>query len=142
MALDTSFLASRVARRIFALFIVCALVPITALAVISFGQVSAQLYEHGKLLLESGVRNLGQGVVERLLLLEAELQFADRRYAEDVTVNTLPGRQNPLASRRFLGLARLTDGGQEVLYGEPFEAPPIGAEQSAHLDVGGTLLLT
>ncbi|MCH7825160.1 MAG: HD domain-containing protein [Acidobacteria bacterium] len=142
MALDTSFLSSRVARRIFVLFIVCALVPITALAVISFGQVSAQLYEHGELLLESGVRSVGQGIVERLLLLEAELQFADRRYAEDVAVVALPDRQNPFASRRFLGLARLTDDGQEVLYGEPFEAPPIGAEESVHLDVGGTLLLT
>ena len=80
MALDTSFLASRVARRIFALFIVCALVPIIALAVISFGQVSAQLKEHGKQGLESGVRSVGQGIVERLLLLEAELRFSDRRY--------------------------------------------------------------
>ena len=141
MAFATSFLSSRVARRIFVMFIVCALVPITALSVISFGQVSAQLKEHGEQRLESSVRGVGQGIVERLLLLEAALRFADRRYAEDAAAD-LPNRQNPLESRRFLSLARLTDGGQELVYGEPFEIPSIGAEQRVHLDAGGTLLFS
>jgi len=141
MTLDTSFLSSRVARRIFVMFIVCALVPITALAVISFGQVSAQLKEHGEQRLESGVRSVGQGMIERLLQLEAALKFSDLTYPEDAAA-ALPRRQNPLASHRFLSLARFNNGGQEVLYGEPFAAPPIGAEHDVHLAAGGTLLLT
>ena len=141
MTLATSFLSSRVARRIFVLFIVCALVPITALSVISFGQVSAQLKEHGEQRLESSVRGVGQGIVERFLLLEAALWFSDQGYAEDATA-ALPIQQNPLESRRFLSLARLTDGGQEVVYGEPVEIPLIGAEQRVHLDAGRTLLLS
>jgi len=37
MKLEWAFLRSKVARRIFTLFVVCALLPIAALAIISFG---------------------------------------------------------------------------------------------------------
>lgn len=43
MRIDTTFLRSKVARRIFALFVLCALLPIAVLAVLSFRQVSNQL---------------------------------------------------------------------------------------------------
>ena len=70
-----NLLTSKVARRIFLLFIVCALVPIAVLAVYSFGRVSDQLYEHGEERLDAAVRAIGQGIAERLLLLEADLRL-------------------------------------------------------------------
>jgi hypothetical protein len=43
-----TFLRSKVARRIFALFILCALLPIGALAVLSFREVTKQLDEQSR----------------------------------------------------------------------------------------------
>ncbi|MFH1674979.1 MAG: hypothetical protein ABIF87_16365 [Pseudomonadota bacterium] len=45
MKLDTTFLRSKVSRRIFGLFVCCALLPIVILAVVSFGHVAKQLNE-------------------------------------------------------------------------------------------------
>ena len=45
MKIDTTFLRSKVARRIFILFVFCALLPIAALAIISFSYVTNQLKE-------------------------------------------------------------------------------------------------
>jgi hypothetical protein len=38
MKLDTAFLRSKVGRRIFVLFVLCALLPIAALAIISWSR--------------------------------------------------------------------------------------------------------
>jgi len=43
ISFEKGFLRSRVARRIFALFVLCALVPLAALAWFSFSQVSTEL---------------------------------------------------------------------------------------------------
>jgi hypothetical protein len=45
MKLETTLLHSKLARRILWLFVLCALVPITVLAVVSLRKVSAQLRE-------------------------------------------------------------------------------------------------
>ena len=48
MKLDMTFLRSKVARRVFLLFVVCAMLPIFVLALISFRQVTEQLREQSR----------------------------------------------------------------------------------------------
>jgi len=71
--LDGTFLRSKVARRVFFMFVVCALVPITGLAWVSFRSVSRQLDEQTRARLHDENRAIANGVFERLELLEAQL---------------------------------------------------------------------
>jgi len=53
------------------LFVFCALLPITALAIISFSHVSKQLNEQGEKRLHQASKIVGMDIYERLLFLEA-----------------------------------------------------------------------
>jgi len=70
MKLDSTFLRSKVGRRIFVLFVVCALLPIAALAIISFSQVTKQLQQQSLTRLQQASEALGMSTIERLTLLE------------------------------------------------------------------------
>jgi len=138
--LSLRFLSSKVARRIFLLFVICALVPLTALALVSFVQVSNQLYDHAEGRLDVGARSVGQGIFQRLRLAETELRFPEATAPDAASLDANTGVQDPLGAQRFLGVARLTDAQREDVYGVLEGIPDIDAEGRRHLDQGGTLL--
>jgi putative nucleotidyltransferase with HDIG domain len=72
---EATFLHSRVARRIFALFVVCALVPTLVLTLMSFYQVSDQLRQSSRRQLMQASKARGMALVERLQMLDAESQL-------------------------------------------------------------------
>ena len=61
MRVDFTFLRSKVARRIFVLFVCCALLPILALAFISFESVSRQLADQSRRQLQRASKAEGMG---------------------------------------------------------------------------------
>jgi diguanylate cyclase (GGDEF)-like protein len=67
-------LRSKFGRRLLALFVGCALVPMAVLAVLSYRHVKQQLYRQSEARLNQANRALGQAVFERLLLLDATLK--------------------------------------------------------------------
>jgi len=75
MKWSTTFLRSKVARRVFLLFVSCALLPITILAAMSFYQVSTQLHEQSRHQLMSMSESQGMLVDERLQSIETDLQL-------------------------------------------------------------------
>ena len=75
MKLDTSFLRSTVARRIFALFILCALLPIVALALISFSHVTTQLTDQSLERLRQASKAQGLSIYERLRFVSARMRM-------------------------------------------------------------------
>ena len=75
MPLDRTFFRSKVARRIFILFICCAILPILALAALSLATVSEQLNEQSQKRLHQAAKGVGQSIIERLIFLEAELRL-------------------------------------------------------------------
>jgi putative nucleotidyltransferase with HDIG domain len=79
MAMQMTFLRSKVARRIFVLFVGCALLPIVALTVLSFYEVSNQLKNESQKQLQQSTRAEGFAVYERLSFLDNELQAASLR---------------------------------------------------------------
>jgi len=144
MKIELTFLKSRVARRIFTLFIFCALVPILALAIISFIQVREQLHGQSQSRLYQYSKALSMSIFERLLFLESELK---------VFSSSLTTRPGPLTHRpaeeysetlkeHFKGLAQITDSGKCMPFFGHVENP---AEQSdkgkQHLRSGEPLLL-
>ena len=77
--LKTTFLRSRVARRIFALFVACALVPMAVFTTLSFVEVSHQLRSQNQRQLQQAAKSLGLAIYERLTILDADLQVASLR---------------------------------------------------------------
>jgi HD-GYP domain-containing protein (c-di-GMP phosphodiesterase class II)/HAMP domain-containing protein len=113
------FLSSRVARRIFFLMLVSALVPILSFAVLAFRQVTMQLESDATARLEQEAKQLGMSVLERLLLLEAT--FAVHEPA--LGAGELPA----FFRERF----------RAIELGEP---GGLGAADRAHVAAGGSLL--
>ena len=77
----TNLLQTRVARRIFLLFFLCALMPIGALATLSYYHVARQLRDQGQQRLQQATKSVGMGMVERLSLVEAELKVLGATFA-------------------------------------------------------------
>ena len=89
MKLERAFLRSRVVRRIVALFVACTLVPIVAMAILSYGHVRKllldQSHEHLAQLAREEVRDLGR------LLDEIEMASPFRRQgSQQLLVEVVP----------------------------------------------------
>jgi HD-GYP domain-containing protein (c-di-GMP phosphodiesterase class II) len=117
--IDGSFLTSRVARRIFFVVLASALVPILSFALLSYSQVTRQLERDANARLHQNAKQLGMGVLERLLLLDAAL--ASHLEASDAP---LP---DALARGRF----------RDVVLRAP---EPLDPADAKHLAAGGALL--
>ncbi|MGH7260379.1 MAG: ATP-binding protein [Nitrospiraceae bacterium] len=144
MKLDTSILRSRVALRIFVLFGICALLPITAQAIISFKEVTAHLRDQTQMRLQQSVKSLGMAVFERLLLYDAMLNgiATDLRTGPFVpSKNLVHELGDPLPQQRFLSLALFAEGGQATaLHGQLSQLPTFTPEERQHLASGKALL--
>jgi len=141
MKIDKTFLRSKVARRIFLLFISCALLPITVLAVLSFRHVTKQLNKQSQERLEQAAKAMSMHLFERLLFLEAGMEMVASN------LGNAPGFQTPTLEisdrlkERFEGLALVMDSGKGVpLIGFVPQPPPVTKEEAEHLQVGRTLI--
>lgn len=145
MKLDTSILRSRVALRIFALFGICALLPITAQAILSFNQVTSHLRDQTQIRLQQSVKSIGMAVFERLLLYDAVLEgiAMDLRTGPFVPAkNLVQELGDPLPQRRFLSLALFVGDETTALHGRPSLLPTLTTEEQKHLASGKALLKT
>ena len=75
MRVHSTFLRSKVARRIFVLFVASALIPVGMLALLSFNQVTNQLVEHSYQQLHRDSKAIAMSVFERLSIAESELKL-------------------------------------------------------------------
>ena len=111
MKFDTKIFSSKIARRIFVLFVSCALIPILCLSIISYGHVTKQLNKQSYKRLQQSLKGHTLTIYERLIFLETELQFIDPFIKK--TLNS-PG-QTPLAdynerlTSRFKAVALFND---------------------------------
>jgi putative nucleotidyltransferase with HDIG domain len=145
MRIDTTFLRSKVARRIFLLFVLCALLPIGALAILSFSQVTKQLDQDSRVRLRQATKATGMAIFERLLLLEGQMKLVrpSAVAGSGATVQNLSKGFPEDLGRRFKGLAILADAGRQIsLYGQIQNLPELTASQKDHLRSGKTLLST
>jgi signal transduction histidine kinase len=142
---DAIFLRSRVARRVFLLFIICALLPSGTLAVISFGHVTHQLYEQSQKRVRQASKAIGMAIYERLLLLEAEMGVIASTFKTDTAGPARMSVQNSGSDleRRFTSLAVIADKASPVrLLGDLEGAPKLSADQMQHIRSGKTLVVT
>ncbi len=123
MKIDSTFLRSKVARRLFVLFVASALLPIGTLALLSFDQVTDQLIEHGYRELHRDNKAVAMTVFERLSIARSELELVSRE--ESVTresILMLPDHMVRRLRERFVALRIATeDGGHRTLLGETID---------------------
>jgi putative nucleotidyltransferase with HDIG domain len=75
MKFHTKIFRSKIAHRIFFLFVSCALFPILCISIISFIRVTKQLNDQSYGLLKQSVTGYAYSVYERLIFLDTELQL-------------------------------------------------------------------
>jgi putative nucleotidyltransferase with HDIG domain len=137
---SAAYLRTRVARRVVLLFLVCALLPVTALAVFSYVRVSRQLHEQARERVVQAARNSAQALIERLGFIDRDLA-AFVRGRDPYGEVSAAGRAVRL-TRPARGVIRQTTGRSEVLFGAPFEPPSIEPTQWEHLQRGNPLVVT
>ncbi|MBP7146214.1 MAG: HD domain-containing protein [Acidobacteria bacterium] len=121
--IDGAFLRSRIARRVFTLFVACALVPIVALSVLCFFSVSRQLRQNSQARLYHSTKQIGMGLIEQFML--AEEQIATWAAAPDA----FRGFPQDAESRRLASLSLAPPlGPAQVVTGDPL--PPAILERA------------
>jgi putative nucleotidyltransferase with HDIG domain len=145
MKIDTTFLRSKVARRIFILFISCALMPIIALVLLYYGHFTKQLDVRSRRQLHQTSKDIGMFISERLMFLDAEMKMIASRISS--TRHGIPQALfkglNTDLEPRFKSLLYITDTGTSLpLLGSIQKKPKINPQEIHHILSGNTLLTT
>ncbi len=143
MKMEISFLRSVVARRIFFLFIACALVPIAIMAVLAFTQVEDQLEQQCLDRLYQTSKTTGMAIYERMFLLEDELlMFRPHvRLSDNSSFDDLYFPYGQRLTQRFSALYLASPaGGVTSFFGEPASPLPLAEEQRRFLTEDKTVV--
>ncbi|HEY3381967.1 MAG TPA: HD domain-containing phosphohydrolase [Vicinamibacterales bacterium] len=139
-------LRSRVARRMFLLFVGCALLPVGVLALFSFLDVRSHLTNLSEGRLHQASKSAGMTIVERISSLEPDLDLISVNLLStgigslDKSTRTLGDR----LARRFRNLAVVAGDNRVVssLSGGDTVSPRLANDQRSHVRSGGTLVTT
>ncbi|MCD4687963.1 MAG: PAS domain S-box protein [Desulfuromonadaceae bacterium] len=136
------------ARRLFILFICCAMLPIVVLSLVSLGRVSLQLKEQSGRQLRRAVKTHAIAIYDRLNLLEAQIDliclhlegkdssqsFGDPDLNEDFRSSL---------KDRFIAISRTAEGRVYPLYGDPIvDKPNISPLAENQFKLGKSIILT
>jgi len=139
MTFSLKFLQSKVARRIFLLFILCALLPILTLALVSYGLVVKQLGTQTQEQLHQASKETALSIFERLLFLESQMK--DAAYKVNTEGIPSPDELAPTFGNYFRTMFIITDNGKPVtLFGSTRIPPQLNMEEMNHLKLGNTLI--
>jgi putative nucleotidyltransferase with HDIG domain len=138
--IDRAVLRTRVGRRIFGLFVICAIVPIAALAGLSFGLVSAQLEEQSQRRLHHAARIIGLAIYERLVFLDAEAERFLLRWKADPAAAAVASHEE--LTRRFIGLELVGRAGRRAVFGIPSGVTELTAAERDGVESGRAVVVT
>ena len=144
MQIDRAFLTSKVARRIFLLFLLCALIPLVILAVLTSNAVDAQLSEQAIKRLNQNCKVKGLEIYNNLRALEAELETFRSSLSGETGLKYRRdhGFPSPSKSGGFKNLALLSQEQKDVYLREGFpDGFKIAPDELDHMRTGRSLLL-
>ena len=140
-----AFFRSKVARRIFSLFILCALVPLGVLAYYSYNQVTGSLYAQATAGLRRASKISGMIAYERLQFLETDLETLASLpawSADGPAVGLHSGLEERL-SARFKGLVLRTGSGMTTsIVGRMRPIPQLTEEEEDQIRTGKTIVFS
>ena len=130
MKLDQGFLRSKVARRVFTLFLVAAIVPTLTLGFFAFREVNTQLNQQIAQQLHGESKMLGMAVLQRLQAVESEMRSVGNRLLQ---------AHRPL--RESVRLESFSEIIKSLTVADlAAESPPLKEEERSHLGQGKGLL--
>jgi signal transduction histidine kinase/HAMP domain-containing protein/ActR/RegA family two-component response regulator len=139
------FLHGKVAKRVFFLFVLCALIPLSALAYLSVSQVTKQLYSQAYKRLQETSKASGMLIFEHLSYLEADLEMigSDIHKGKSDLLRSGNRKFRDSLKGRFKSLALMGRRGQfKLLFGRMRSVPSFRKDEIAHIHSGKALLLT
>ena len=142
MKLEIKSFRTKVARRIFTLFMICAILPISALAWISFSHVKKQLYGQSQERLHQESKSIIVSIYERLCFLRSDMKMMASNF-ESYFKNPGPALSQAPGEKllqRFSGFALLTDKGYTSLFGDIENPLELTLVEKQHLNSGKALL--
>jgi len=83
MRIDRRLFRSKLAHRVFLAFVLCAVIPISVVAVVSYQSVTGQLINQSSFRLRQASKSLGLSLFERLLFAETELLAISNAIQQD-----------------------------------------------------------
>ncbi|OGW52693.1 MAG: hypothetical protein A2Y81_09685 [Nitrospirae bacterium RBG_13_43_8] len=137
------FLQNKVARRIFFLFILCALIPLSSLAYLSFRQVTKELYSQADRRLHQASKAYGMSILERLYSLESDLDIIASNLQKEKTgfFKSPAHRIRDDFKSQFKGIILMTSGDRVLpLFGKVQPLPQLTKDEREHIYSGKTLL--
>ncbi len=138
MKLEPKLWRSRVARRVFLLFLACSFVPLIVEAMLARHMIEQQLIEMADERLARTSRAAQMSIVQAIQQLDTKLGIVTEELERGGEVG---GALRSQLESEFSGLSVTAgDGSQTVLLGSPDPQPPFSEKQIAFLDEGGTLL--
>lgn len=142
MKVDRAFLRSKVARRIFTLFLLCASLPITVLTIVSLGQVTEQLHDQSQRRLRQTSKAAAMAIYERLLILESEIRIiaSHLRTGGKSSLKAASETFDEDPNRKFESFALVTQTGTIPLLHRVQKLPEFDAAEKEHLRSGKTLV--
>ena len=140
MKIDRRLLTSKLGQRIITLFFVCALLPIGAVAVVSFTQVTNQLQEQIQTRLREASKSRSMAIFERLELLEGQLRMVGLNLGADAAAFS-QDRIDDDFKLRFRGLAFEDSSGEIIpLFGQTLDLPDLTLDEMEHLRLARSLV--
>jgi hypothetical protein len=139
-----TFIHNKVARRVFLMFVSCALIPITLLAATGFWRVTKQLEEQTGEQLRDIAKTEGMSIYERLQFLENDMKVIglDRNLPAGPSARAAAALAASVGSaeERFNGLELLVDSRSILLAGRVHEPPALSAAEQEYLASGRTVV--
>ncbi len=142
---DKAFLTSKVARRIFILFILCALVPLSTISLITFELVSRELNNQAINRIRQTCKAKGFEIYEHLLFLETELEMIEtsRREGWEGVLPRKTYAADKEADKRFKSVVVMEGTAKKAAPLNDMDDPPQpDPSELGHLGLGRSLLIT
>lgn len=133
---------TKVAQRIFVLFMLSAALPVTALAAVSYLHMRNQLLTQAEMRLSRECKALSVSLYERLWLVNAELPIlgSGLRGKAAGSTDELSGHTPPSINERFCGAVLIRAEGTTPLLGSLQDPPVLTASERRHLEDGQAVL--
>ncbi len=139
LSFNTSFLTSKLARRIFFLFLFCALLPIVMLSYISLSTISRELNLQARKELRQMCKGVGLDIYNNILIIESKLKM--------ITVNaeiedkTYFSNQSQFLQKTFRSLTLFKEDKTIPLITEQILSPPkLTEDDRIHINSGNILI--
>lgn len=139
-----ALLRTRVARRILGMFVLSALLPIAAVGVLSYVQVSRQLAEQSRGRLWQTSKSAGLAIFDRLQFIESELKLIALTItqARPITGYDLREDSSLSATPRFRAASVQRAADEVPLFGALTDVPRLTVDERDHLRSGRSVLWT